>query len=452
MVVLEITVVVKLCVQVQQLTKQYGRIQKRLFIRCNKELFSEYIRMKHSKYNYVVENNGYYIIFNGLYCTCVILDEKHYKQYQKLNFSKKDIDEFKRLGFILESNIDETEKFLYLARIRDYKKSSIGFRVLTTLNCNANCSYCYEKGFKQSNMTDMVANKTADYILKKVRGVHSAHIQWFGGEPLANYKAIDTISEKLIPEFERYNIKFKSSMVSNGLLFNQSLIKKATDNWMLSNVQITLDGTKEIYEKIKQFPVENAFERVIDNIHKLLDAEIHVSIRLNYDDTNFTDIIDLISYLSAEFPERQKLRLYTYRLFSAQEDSAKDIKLLKHLVDCGFASDLIYTFYTHYSSCMAHSINGGTIMPNGNIAKCCRGSQLPNGIVGTINEDDYNDNIYSWCSPQLNDKCYKCKYLPLCNGGCRYEHFTGGNACFISDSTMEFILQQTLKDKLKDNL
>lgn len=74
--------------------------------------------MKHSKYNYVADDKGYHIIFNGLYCTCVILDEEHYKAYQKLDFSKDDLNEFKRLGFILENNIDETEKFFYFVMRR----------------------------------------------------------------------------------------------------------------------------------------------------------------------------------------------------------------------------------------------------------------------------------------------------------------------------------------------
>lgn len=55
-------------------------------------------------------------------------------------------------------------------------------------------------------------------------------------------------------------------MVSNGYLFNPTLICEAVDVWKLRKIQITLDGTESVYEKIKQFGDKQSFQKVIENI------------------------------------------------------------------------------------------------------------------------------------------------------------------------------------------
>lgn len=404
--------------------------------------------MKHSRYNYIATDSGKYILFNGLNSTCIILDAEHYKKFINLQSSEKEKKELKRLGFLVEDNVNETEKFFYITRCLDVNKTTVGYRILTTLNCNARCPYCYENGFGNTDMTDATAQRVVDFLLEKSHGLKHLSIQWFGGEPLCNYKIIDYITDAVKLGLEKEKIGFGSSMVSNGLLFDDTIIEKAKNKWNVTMVQITLDGTKTVYESIKRFAIKNAFERVIENIHKLVNVGIKVSIRLNYDDSNFHDIINLISFLDKEFPERKHLHLYAYRLFAAQKNSSTDVELLKHIALCGFGKDLIYRYNTHFASCMAHSINGGTIMPDGKIAKCCRGAKLPNGIVGSIFENNYNENIYSWCTALLPNKCYECKYLPLCNGGCYFERFVGEDYCGINDDVMDFILKQTLQDKM----
>ena len=68
-------------------------------------------------------------------------------------------------------------------------------------------------------------------------------------------------------------------MISNGYLFNDDTIKEAKEEWQLTKVQITLDGTEQIYNRCKAYIYKdvNAYRRVIGNIHLLQDADIHVN-------------------------------------------------------------------------------------------------------------------------------------------------------------------------------
>ncbi|MGN0966675.1 MAG: 4Fe-4S cluster-binding domain-containing protein [Candidatus Coprovivens sp.] len=67
------------------------------------------------------------------------------------------------------------------------------FTILSTTECNARCFYCYEKGRKQFPMTDSMAQKVADFIVKVRDTNKPVHIGWFGGEPTYNTKPMDII-------------------------------------------------------------------------------------------------------------------------------------------------------------------------------------------------------------------------------------------------------------------
>ena len=78
---------------------------------------------------------------------------------------------------------------------------------------------------------------------------------------------------------------FWSSMVTNAYLFDPEVIARAVSFWRLRQINVTLDGVGETYDRIKAFKgVETgAFERVTENIRRLSEAGVRVTIRMNYD-------------------------------------------------------------------------------------------------------------------------------------------------------------------------
>ena len=107
-------------------------------------------------------------------------------------------------------------------------------------------------------------------------------------------------------------------MISNGYLMNEETVKKAKDFWNLSNIQITLDGTEKIYNKVKNYIYKdnsNPFKTVIDNIHHLLNNNILVSVRMNCDKHNEEDLKELVKYLSEEFKGENNFSMYVWPIF-----------------------------------------------------------------------------------------------------------------------------------------
>ena len=149
------------------------------------------------------------------------------------------------------------------ALLKPAAKAITYYTIFPTTGCNARCFYCFEKGTKPVTMTSETASKVVRYIVAH-RGSETVHISWFGGEPLVNAKAIDQICTELSEQ----GVPFHSTMISNGYLFDADMVQRAKDLWQLQRVQITLDGTAQTYNRVKDYVYRdvNAFERVLQNM------------------------------------------------------------------------------------------------------------------------------------------------------------------------------------------
>ena len=404
--------------------------------------------MKFSRYNYEVSNDKAAIVFNGMTGSSMFFLKDAYDNFKKLELTDEEITAFKDIGFLVDDDLDEVENFLFTRRVSDAGRRAVNYLVYTTTNCNARCAYCYEKGTKLMNMSDMVMDKVVEYITSNLTDEALVAIQWFGGEPFCNPKVIDIITKKLKPILAKRNIAYQASVITNASLVTKELAKKAKEEWDIAWAQVTLDGTKENYERIKNYKTKVTFEQVIQNIHNFLDVGISVSIRLNYNKENMEDMKELIAYLSKEFPDKSLIDVYTYRIYDGKKDGAMDAELFKVLRQNGFRRNLDLIVSPNFSNCMARGLKDATIMPDGRLLKCCHAEALKHGIVGNVFEPTFNHHICKWCSPRLPEKCYECKYLPICNGGCIYEMFTNQDFCMTNDEFVTCVLEEMLKERL----
>ena len=167
--------------------------------------------------------------------------------YQNLS----DSNGFYQHGLLVSSDCDETKRTeqlrTILQKVDVISKKINHYNILPTTSCNARCFYCYESGVKHVTMTQEVAEQLISFICANRDETRPILISWFGGEPTLGKKWIDYICERL----SSLQIPFHSEMVSNGYLFDAELVRKAKEHWRLQGVQITLDGTEHVYNKIK---------------------------------------------------------------------------------------------------------------------------------------------------------------------------------------------------------
>ena len=296
------------------------------------------------------------------------------------------------------------------------------FTILTTTKCNARCFYCYQlHGKKKEHMTEETARKVAKYIVDSTLENQQVFLGWFGGEPLYNPKVIDIITTIVSSS----NRNVRSSIITNGYLFDEKMCKKAVKDWRLMNVQVTLDGTEDIYNKTKNFIYKNtnAFKTVINNIHSMLEYGLTVSIRMNIDKHNLDNLKDLVEFLAKEFKDEKGFSVYVHELF----DDSKTPEHSKQVFENMEELNVLITKYNLRSQganvpdtiktihCMVDDDKSVVIMPNGQLGVC---EHYENEhFVGHIN-DPYNidkEELKRWREmSEFQDICEDCPYKPAC--------------------------------------
>ena len=304
------------------------------------------------------------------------------------------------------------------ALLKPAAKAITGYTILTTTGCNARCFYCYEKGTKPVTMTAETADKVVRYIVKH-RGDEKVKISWFGGEPLVNTKVIDQICTELCEQ----GVPFRSSMISNGYLFDADMVQRAKDLWQLRSVQITLDGTELTYNRVKDYVYRgvNAFERVLQNIAMLTAAGIRVSIRLNVDKHNIGEMTELVQLLHQRFGTNEHLSIYSHELFGERtpEDDAElfalQTQLAQQIAACGYKNhkrglqkDI------KLNHCMADGDGGVVIAPDGHLGKCEH--YIDSEFFGNLDSEERDKAILRKFKERLADidACATCFCYPQC--------------------------------------
>lgn len=408
------------------------------------------MKLNQSKYNVVVSDQGYHLVFNMVTSACVVFNNDDYEGFNNATLRADYEMRLKDLGILVPDDFDETKEFLNFAEKKRSGTDSLFYRILVTTCCNAHCVYCYEKSFVPISMNRETSAQVVEFIKKAAENKKHIIVQWFGGEPLLNIAEIDFITQELKNYCALHEKTYKSNIVSNGLLFYKEDIQNKLAEWCLDRVQITLDGLKDYYESIKQYSVDNAFELIISNIQFLLDNNIKVSIRLNYDEKNLQEIISLIEFLNIKFPNKGNLYVYAQQLFDEMTSLTDNIKLdlTTRVLDALYQNNFLDNVFGRLGvsfGCFASREKNFTIMPDGSLYKCSLEATVSNSCKGSISQSYaiQNDGF------ALPNKCKICKVLPLCYGGCLVEKQKGNNYCLISEATISYLLLLSLRSFLR---
>lgn len=365
---------------------------------------------------YVIQcpvNDGV-LLYHTLTCCMVLLTNE---EMASLTTQQELIDNW----FLVPEGYDDRKLCQQIRQMAQLFKPSAktitGYTILTTTGCNARCFYCYEKGTTPVTMTTETASKVAQYILAH-RGDEKVGLSWFGGEPLYNVQVIDQICSEL----KEHDVTFKSKMISNGYLFDADMVRRAKDLWQLKNVQITLDGREQIYNRVKRYIYGdvNAFERVLANMRLLMDAGIFVSVRLNVDQHNIEEMLQLVPFLNERFGANKNLTIYSHELFGERtpEESAalyeQRMKLEVLIAECGYKRKHRLQRDIKLNHCMADNDNIAMISPSGYLGKCEH--YIDREFFGHIDRKDRDKDVLQKFKERPADiaECASCPYYPQC--------------------------------------
>ena len=291
------------------------------------------------------------------------------------------------------------------------------YTILPTTGCNARCFYCFEQGTKPVTMTAETASRVVRYIVAH-HGDEKVTLHWFGGEPLVNVKVIDQICTELSGK----GVPFRSEMTSNGYLFDAEMVQRAKELWKLQWVQITLDGTAQTYNRVKDYVYRgvNAFERVLQNIGLLTAADIDVRIRLNVDKHNIGEMAELIELLHQRFGAEEHLSVSSSGLYGerAPEEKAELfaqlLQLEQQIARFRFNHIRKLSKDVRPNHCMADNDGSVVIAPDGHLSKCEH--FIDREFFGHIDSEERDIAIIRKFKERRAEieACATCPFYPQC--------------------------------------
>jgi len=423
------------------------------------------------------------LLFSTLTTAIIILKKEVYQGiFAHNNFwlYKDEVKELLSTSLLVPDDFDEN-KYLADIRIDTMKcfndKYATYYMITPTMNCNARCFYCFEKGAHHENMTLKTAKAIVNYITRhKIN--ESITIQWFGGEPLLSIDIISFISEQL----KLNNISFTSKITTNGYYLDEKTSYRAKNEWGVEVIQITIDAIGDEYNRIKNYKKSDVdpFSLVISNIHYAVKNNINIRLRINVNPIEVEKAKETISYLKEEFGRYKNVAVYFAPIDSSLDsipsiaNSFEDmhehpiITLLDFegsYASLGFSPPTAFHdddtvkileknfLYPIPMSCGGVCSNSLTIDSLGDFYVCHRllgqGSEyscgnVRNGFIENKISDYYRSSQLS------NSECDSCNLLPICQGGCKFKAWKykdkKNSACIQIKGIADKMLERALKE------
>lgn len=383
-------------------------------------------------------DDGTTILINTMTEAVAVLTEDEFQKYNSissaLNYDEIVIVQLFLLGFLTKD--DDSELFkLDVIRNRSAFASSdaINITIYPTQECNARCFYCFENGEKRTPMTSETAAKVVDYITKNVTVSDEVVFRWFGGEPLVADHIIDYITDEVNRFFDG-KLKFSSIVTTNGFNITDDLISRAKTKWNAKKFHVTIDGYGDEHNKRKNYYDKSvdAYQKLLSDMSKLIEAGIFVVCRFNLDKKNIGQLDDILRDLE-QFKNSDLFYVHTTTLRRPPKAPLEDYILAQ---DYDWAYDLIwrkmysYGFYDGIKhilplrlrgNCLACVMNEVLINSDGNLFKCLQHTTDESHKVGDCTTGVvFNKNYLDWLDVSIKrPQCQKCAYLPMCSGGCK---------------------------------
>ena len=378
-----------------------------------------------------------HILFNTRTLALAEIDEKNYKMFSTKNVSLLDqipVEEMEMLaenGFIVPFPVDELNMLKNDYWENKFNNPTLHISIMTTLDCNFKCFYCFEK--KRKMYLDInIENLIYNFISHQISDFQNLQIDWYGGEPLLNIESIKRLSDRLISLCNVNNVNYNASITTNGYfidLFSEEDLK----HYKISSMQVTIDGKKDVHDQRRiLIDGQGTYDKIIQNISN--HPNTLFDIRVNVDNQSYKYVKDLFN----EFKELglKNINVSVKGIVSSDHNPCHDreiddlslpkitLELYKFLDEIEIPSAFSSCFQTLTREyCVVDTNSQYIIAPDGSVYKC--GEAFDNSDPGKIGELtanglQTNKNIYRWLKdPFAYSECLACNILPLCMGGCQ---------------------------------
>ncbi|MBS7210135.1 MAG: thioether cross-link-forming SCIFF peptide maturase, partial [Lachnospiraceae bacterium] len=265
-------------------------------------------------------------------------------------------------------------------------------------------------------------------------------VDFFGGEPLMNWQVVKDLVAYGREQEKIHNKNFRFTLTTNGVLLNdevQEFLNKEMDNVVLS-----LDGRKEVNDKMRPFRNgKGSYDLIVPKFQKLADSrnqqKYYIRGTFTRDNLDFSNDVlhfaDLgFEQISIEPVVGEESDFYAIREEDLPQIFEEYDKLAKEMVKRE-REGKGFTFF-HFmldldgGPCVAKRLSGcgsGTeylaVTPWGDLYPCHQFVGEEEFLMGNVDEGITKPEIaddFRGCSVYSKEKCKNCFARFYCSGGC----------------------------------
>ena len=362
-------------------------------------------------------------------------------------YSTQDIDD--AMSDIQEL-IDAEELFtrdVYRDFVMDFKKRKTVVKALClhiAHDCNLACRYCFaEEGEyhgRRALMSFEVGKKALDFLIANSGNRVNLEVDFFGGEPLMNWDVVKQLVEYGRSQEAAHNKKFRFTLTTNGVLLNDEIMEFC--NREMSNVVLSLDGRKEVNDKMRPFRKgAGSYDIIVPKFQKFAESrhqdKYYVRGTYTHFNTDFSkDVLHLadlgFKQISVEPVVAQPTDEYALKesdlpvLFDEYDRLAAEM-VKRNKAGNGF-NFFHFMIDLEGGPCVYKRLSGcgsGTeylaVTPWGDLYPCHQFVGEEDFLMGNVYEGVKKDEIvkeFKACNVYSKEECKKCFARFYCSGGC----------------------------------
>jgi len=210
------------------------------------------------------------------------------------------------LGFVVDSHDDDRQALdAYFDTIR-HDSSQLRLTVLTTLQCNFACGYCFQGDHDDHNrhahkMSLETAAQVVAHAARQMDAVRPERlsITFFGGEPLLNLPVVYYLAEHFHAEATARGVRLSLSIITNGLLLTPEVVDRLLP-FGLTGAKVTLDGDKAAHDRKRPLRGgQGTFDKIVANV-RAVAGKVAISIGGNFDADNADSYPALLDFLAEQ--------------------------------------------------------------------------------------------------------------------------------------------------------
>ena len=351
-----------------------------------------------------------------------------------------DIEELKAQGTLFTEDT-------YREPILDFKKRPTVVKALclhVAHDCNLACRYCFaEEGEyhgRRALMSYEVGKQALDFLIANSGSRRNLEVDFFGGEPLMNWQVVKDLVAYGREQEKLHNKNFRFTLTTNGVLLNDEVQEFV--NREMSNVVLSIDGRKEVNDRMRPFRGgKGSYELIVPKFRKLADSreQKNYYVRGTFTHNNLDFCEDVLHLADLGFRQISVEPVVA----DLEEDYAireEDIPVICEQYD-KLAAEMVrrlgkeneFTFF-HFmidltgGPCVYKRLSGcgsGTeylaVTPWGDLYPCHQFVGEEDFLMGNVFEGVTRREIrdtFKECNVYTKEKCRNCFARFYCSGGC----------------------------------